>query len=144
MLISHSCQFLNCQQHLPNLIRLGVAFVVLDIDSWIANSRRFENYIASTGLTWFTEIPLTNFLEVCKPDACRFQAHLIEYFLGRYHAKMVSIMEPRSQLDLLLPIRFFGPCCMDRIRNTRPSVNTIEKNIPASSVTTWKSKIRKP
>lgn len=33
---------------------------------------------------------------------------------------------------------------MDRIRNTRPGVNVIEKDIPASSVTTWKSKIRKP
>jgi hypothetical protein len=33
---------------------------------------------------------------------------------------------------------------MDRIRNTRPGVNAIEKDIPASSVTTWKSKIRKP
>ena len=33
---------------------------------------------------------------------------------------------------------------MDRIRNTRPGVNAIEKDIPASSVTTWKSKVRKP
>jgi hypothetical protein len=33
---------------------------------------------------------------------------------------------------------------MDRIRNTRPRVNAIEKDIPASSATTWKSKIRKP
>lgn len=33
---------------------------------------------------------------------------------------------------------------MDRIRNTRPGVNAIEKDIPASSVTTWKSRIRKP
>jgi hypothetical protein len=33
---------------------------------------------------------------------------------------------------------------MDRIRNTRAGVNAIEKDIPASSVTTWKSKIRKP
>ncbi len=33
---------------------------------------------------------------------------------------------------------------MDRIRNTRPGVNAIEKDIPASSVTAWKSKIRKP
>ncbi len=33
---------------------------------------------------------------------------------------------------------------MDRIRNTRPRVNAIEKDIPASNVTTWKSKIRKP
>jgi hypothetical protein len=32
---------------------------------------------------------------------------------------------------------------MDRIRNTRPRVNTIEKDIPASSATTWKSRIRK-
>ena len=33
---------------------------------------------------------------------------------------------------------------MDRIRNTRPGVTAIVKDIPASSVTTWKSKIRKP
>ena len=33
---------------------------------------------------------------------------------------------------------------MDQIRNTRPRVNAIEKDIPASSATTWKSKIRKP
>ena len=33
---------------------------------------------------------------------------------------------------------------MDRIRNTRPRVNAIEKDIQASSVTTWKSRIRKP
>lgn len=33
---------------------------------------------------------------------------------------------------------------MDRIRNTRPGINAIEEDIPASSVTTWKSKIRKP
>jgi hypothetical protein len=33
---------------------------------------------------------------------------------------------------------------MDRIRNTRPLVNAIEKDIQASSVTTWKSRIRKP
>jgi hypothetical protein len=32
---------------------------------------------------------------------------------------------------------------MDRIRNTRPRVNAIEKDIPASSATTWKSRIRK-
>ncbi len=32
---------------------------------------------------------------------------------------------------------------MDRIRNTRPGVNAIENDIPASSVTTRKSKIRK-
>jgi hypothetical protein len=33
---------------------------------------------------------------------------------------------------------------MDRIRNTRPGVNAVEKDIPASSVTNWKSRIRKP
>jgi len=33
---------------------------------------------------------------------------------------------------------------MDRIRNTRPRVNTIEKEFPASSATAWKPRIRKP
>jgi hypothetical protein len=87
-------QFVDCQNNLPNLICLGFAFVVLDVDPGIADPGRFENRMAGSRLARLPEIFLTHFLEIAKADICRFALHLIENFSGIRHVRMVSIVEP--------------------------------------------------
>ena len=70
-----------------------------------------------------------------------------EWFLKNQYTRprnthLLSLAAFLKFLEKVIPGFSFDDA-MDRIRNTRPRVNAIEKDIPASSVTIWKSKIRK-
>jgi hypothetical protein len=101
MFMMHSLQFFDCKKHLAYLIRLGFAFIVLDIDSWIAGPRRFKNHVTGARLTRFAKVRLANFLEVAKANVCRFVAHFVEDFFINRHVAMVSIMEPQLKMAKL-------------------------------------------
>jgi hypothetical protein len=71
-----------------------------------------------------------------------------EWFLKNQYTRprnthLLSLAAFLKFLEKAIPGFSFNDA-MDRIRNTRPGVSAIEKDIPASSGTTWKSKIRKP
>ena len=71
-----------------------------------------------------------------------------EWFLKNQYARprnthLLSLAAFLKFLEKAVPGFSFDDA-MDRIRDTRPRVNAIEKDIPASNVTNWKSKIRKP
>ena len=83
------------QQHLPYLINLGLAFLILDVDPWIANPRRLEDCVAGACLAWFSEIVLADFHQLDKPHVGRLAAHLLKNFFGRRHGAMVSILAPQ-------------------------------------------------
>jgi len=85
MLIAHALQFVDCQKNLPNLIRLGLAFVVLDIDPGITDPRSFEDRMTGSRLARLSEMLLTYFLEIAEADVCRLALHLIKYFPGIDH-----------------------------------------------------------
>jgi hypothetical protein len=71
-----------------------------------------------------------------------------EWFLKNQYTRprnthLLSLAAFLKFLEKAIPDFSFDDA-MDRIRNTRAGVSAIEKDISASNVTTWKSKIRKP
>lgn len=70
-----------------------------------------------------------------------------EWFLKNQYARprntlLLSLASFLKVLEKKVPGFSFNGA-MDRIRNTRPGVNAIERDIAASDATTWKTKLRK-
>ncbi|MSQ51434.1 MAG: hypothetical protein EXR28_06065 [Betaproteobacteria bacterium] len=70
-----------------------------------------------------------------------------EWFLKNQYARprntlLLSLAAFLKVLEKKVPGFSFNGA-MDRIRNTRPGVNAIERDIAASDATTWKTKLRK-
>ena len=70
-----------------------------------------------------------------------------EWFLKNQYARprntlLLSLASFLKVLEKKVPGFSFNGA-MDRIRNTRPGVNAIERDIAASGATTWKTKLRK-
>jgi hypothetical protein len=72
-------------KHLSDLIRLCLAFGVLDIDAWIAWLRRLENGVAASVLPGLAEVGHTHLLEVIETDIARFPSHHLQDFFDLCH-----------------------------------------------------------
>jgi hypothetical protein len=69
--MAHALKLLDCEEHLFHLIRLGLAFVVLDAYPRIAGPRRLEDQVAGARLARLAEIFLADLSELGEPDICR-------------------------------------------------------------------------
>jgi hypothetical protein len=77
----YSPQSVDCQQHLPHLVRLGFAPVVLDVDAWIAGPGRPEDDMAAAPLPRFTEMLDTDLVKIREPHIAWLAPHTLENLL---------------------------------------------------------------
>jgi hypothetical protein len=83
--MAHTLQLVDGQQDLPNLIRLGFAFLILDVDPGIANPRRLEDDVTAARLARLPEKLLTDPHEIAEPHISRLASHLLKDFPDRRH-----------------------------------------------------------
>ncbi|WP_228982879.1 hypothetical protein [Paraburkholderia gardini] len=76
-------QFINGLEDLTYLVRFGVAFIVLDVDTGITRPRRFKDSVTAAGLARFAKIRFAYVEQRQEPDAGGLTAHLFEGFF--YH-----------------------------------------------------------
>jgi hypothetical protein len=84
-------------KHLSDLIRLCLAFGVLDIDAWIAWPRRLENGVAACVLPRLAKVGHTHFLEVIEADIARFPAHHLQDLFDLCHGYYGAIIDTTRQ-----------------------------------------------
>jgi hypothetical protein len=77
------------------LIRLGLAFRVLDIDARVASPRDFKNGMAAAALPWLAEVGRAYLFEVTEPLLAGLQTHLFQKFFKVHQMdKMVPLLAP--------------------------------------------------
>jgi hypothetical protein len=54
--ISNSFEFVDGRENLTNLIRLSLAFFLLDVDARVARPRGFEHCMTCAALAWLAEV----------------------------------------------------------------------------------------
>ncbi len=96
------------------------------------------------------EISIYGFINALRQDEPGIPTLILfedEWFLKNQYTRpsnthLLSLAAFLKFLEKAVPDFSFADA-MDRIRNTRPHVNSIEKDIPADGGTTWKPRIRK-
>src|SRR5579863_5070614 len=79
-------EFLNCGEHLPNLIRLGLPLVVLDVDPRVARPWCLKDRVARSALTWFAEMLDADLHQIRKTNVARLAAYGFKNLLRSRHA----------------------------------------------------------
>ena len=84
---------------MPDLVGIGLAFRVLDIDARIASPRGFENDMAAAALPWLAKVSRADLVEFAEGHVGGLQAHLFEkFFEARHIDKYGATIGPKCQI----------------------------------------------
>ena len=92
-------QPLNRSQDLLDLVRLGLAFGVLNIDSRVTLPWGLVDPMAGTLLPGFSEVVIADAADIREADTFRVQPHLSDYAINPQHGGIVSLLVSLSRAD---------------------------------------------
>ncbi len=83
------------------MIRFGFAFLILDIDTWVALPRGFVDAVATARLTGSAKVMVTNLTKVVESNPFGVATHICQNIFNRSYIEIVSLLVSISRGEYL-------------------------------------------